>query len=845
MNNFKRHQSKVFWEQMLSQDLKKDSTIRRKDPVEVLQFPPPPTDTDYPSENDEENRSSSLRENNFTNVDNVTVIHVCPKVSEPQRDRTFDDTLIQCRENATILQGEKTDITVGTHENKGNTVVSENRSLSPLSQDLKSLDSGFSDSERSNCSQTLEDESPQRRRRRRKKAKERNRRIRHKIGSIWSENDLIPRPTCTSTPKDPKIRNFQRDERFYESRVNRCDNMPMVSQTDRNATRNELRLVIPMAFFIDKRDIEFDYLSSYSQENSSSGGDRLVSLYSLSLLYSDPLSRKTFGNKRNREYPVPCQMKVQLYCYYETLILTFYAMSHLRTKIRVTALANLSSSLLEDESLNSTRITKILATNLSYDFFANFQNIDGKIELPVKTWLNDLTTETANECCIALQNKNLPRRKHNDLISEEDQMKDLKMLSSLATAAASKLLVRADQFERHYQYILDEVSHSKSGRLQMELLRAIEDDAFSVLSKLGAPPPRRIQQTNLKGILMQLDSMKDYIDSAINTRLDFYIEKIVRCLEEVPKEDSSVARGALAALTALGLAGARAGSSIARCSGIRALLTSLISAIRKSNDYVATSLRALSSVCCSRTAIEHFVKDDGPEIVIDLLSSKTSSEINKMEATALIVQITAPWTNAVGLPHVEPFADTLIIALGNLIENVNSEQTLLLTAAALNQISKSRKCADIIIRQDTIRNLLRSVKKSNGGNVWLMQQVASLIGELARLPEAREYLAKARASVALVCFLRMRPPGLEDAYQRLETTAAAALIRLCVDPEIARQVVAVGGADCLPTYDVNYLLTEDEEQIEAGLLKYTKSLRRACKKAVKQIDVARAHDYFN
>ncbi|XP_043681171.1 uncharacterized protein LOC122635249 [Vespula pensylvanica] len=725
MNNFKRYQSKVFWEQMSSQDLKKDSTIRRKDPVEVLQFPPPPsTDTDYPSENDEENRSSSLRENNFTNVDNVTVIHVCPKVNELQ----CDDALIQCRKNPTLLQREKTDITVGTHENKENTVVSGNRSLSPLSQDLKSLDSGFSDSERSNCSQTLEDESPQRRRRRRRKAKERNRRIRHKIGSLWSENDLIPRPTCTSTPKDLKIRNFQRDD---------------------------------------------------------------------------------------------------------------------RTKIRVTALPNLSSSLLEDESLNSTRITKVLATNLSYDFFSNFQNIDDKIELPVKTWLNDLTTETANECCIALQSKNLPRRKHNDLISEEDQMKDLKMLSSLATAAASKLLVRADQFERHYQYILDEVSHSKSGRLQMELLRAIEDDAFSVLSKLGAPPPRRIQQTNLKGILMQLDSMKDYVDSAINTRLDFYIEKIVRCLEEVPKEDSSVARGALAALTALGLAGARAGSSIARCAGIRALLTSLISAIRKSNDYVATSLRALSSVCCSRTAIEHFVKDDGPEIVIDLLSSKTSSEINKMEATALIVQITAPWTNAVGLPHVEPFADTLITALGNLIENVNSEQTLLLTAAALNQISKSRKCADIIIRQDTIRNLLRSVKKSNGGNVWLMQQVASLIGELARLPEAREYLAKARASVALVCFLRMRPPGLEDAYQRLETTAAAALIRLCVDPEIARQVVAVGGADCLPTYDVNYLLTEDEEQIEAGLLKYTKSLRRACKKAVKQIDVARAHDYFN
>ncbi|KAI4495547.1 hypothetical protein M0802_008559 [Mischocyttarus mexicanus] len=735
MNNFKRYQSKVFWEQMSSLDLKKNSTIRRKDPVEVLQFPPPPPiDTDYPSENEEEeeeeNRSStSLRESHFTNVDNVTVIHVCPVISESKRDKTFNDASIRKENPTTILQGEKTDINDGKEEKEGNTIVSENRSLSPLSQDVKSLDSGFSDSERSNCSQNLEDESP-RRRRRRKKIKERNRQIRHKIGSLWIDNNLIPRPTYTSTPKDPKTRKPQRDE---------------------------------------------------------------------------------------------------------------------RTKVRVTTgLPSLSSGLLEDESLNSTKVTKILSNNFSYDLMINFRSkIDGEIEPPVKTWLNDLRTETSNECCIALQSKTLPRRKHNDLISEEDQMKDLKILSSLATAAASKLLVRAEQFIRHYQHILKEVTYSKNGKLQMDLLRAIEDDAFLVLSKLGAPPPRRIQQTNLKGIIMQLESMKDYVDSTINTRLDFYIEKIVRCLEEVPKEDSSVARGALAALTALGLAGARAASSIARCSGIRALLTYLISAIRKSNDYVAASLRALSSVCCSRTAIEHFVKDDGPEIVIDLLSSQTSSEINKMEATALIVQITAPWTNAVGLPYVEPFADTLIIALGNLIENVNSVETLLLTAAALNQISKSRKCADVIIKRDTVKKLLKSVKKSNGGNVWLMQQVASLINELARLPEAREYLAKVRASVALVCFLRMRPLGLDLAYQHLETTAAAALIRLCVDPEIARQVVAVGGADCLPTYDVNFFLTENEEQIEAGLLKYTKSLRRACKKAVKQIDVARAHDYYD
>lgn len=58
----------------------------------------------------------------------------------------------------------------------------------------------------------------------------------------------------------------------------------------------------------------------------------------------------------------------------------------------------------------------------------------------------------------------------------------------------------------------------------MELLRNIEEAAFSILSHLGAPPPRRIQQGSLKSILAQLQNMKMYVDSTVDTRLDFYIE---------------------------------------------------------------------------------------------------------------------------------------------------------------------------------------------------------------------------------------------------------------------------------------------------------------------------------
>lgn len=72
----------------------------------------------------------------------------------------------------------------------------------------------------------------------------------------------------------------------------------------------------------------------------------------------------------------------------------------------------------------------------------------------MRAWLTDLTTMTENECGSTLQSKNLPRREVQ-MMSGEVHARDLKMLSSAATAAASKLLVNAEQFEQHYQSIVE------------------------------------------------------------------------------------------------------------------------------------------------------------------------------------------------------------------------------------------------------------------------------------------------------------------------------------------------------------------------------------------------------
>lgn len=122
-----------------------------------------------------------------------------------------------------------------------------------------------------------------------------------------------------------------------------------------------------------------------------------------------------------------------------------------------------------------------------------------------------------------------------------------------------------------------------------------------------------------------------------------------------------------------------------------------------------------------------------------------------------------------------------------------------------------------------------------------MEQVASLIGLVARVPQARAHLVDTRASVALVCFLRMQPPGLEDEYRRLEKTAREALTRLCVDPEIAQQVVAVGGSNCLPSSDCSG--RECQGALQTDGFKSTQSLRVARKIAAEQIDIARIKDH--
>ncbi|KAK0086586.1 hypothetical protein PV325_002895 [Microctonus aethiopoides] len=797
-------QSKVFWSHMAAQDFDNAPLLRSNSCNSTSKIHQnsycnlgrdSDTDDNDRSINNSPNRSivdvttinAIGHKDRIININNNVDI-ITEDCVQQQSSRIQCDKWNESNQNAKEYNEESVDLT-----KIKNPIPIIKRSFSPLEQGHGSLDSGFSDSEHSREGQSagnIDNISTRRRRRRRKRSRDRRDSIgmnfhHSRLNLIWMENELTSTPSHTSTPKRniPEFKE-RHNSQYNENLVLGNINKDAHSNQRIEEEQNEASVVLAPVFI--RKSADEECLDDFLYTNEPPEDDDVPSTSSSST------SRDSTPSFNGPWY----------------------------------------SRISTESSSKSTSIS--IEKNHRMIF-------KEQIYSSVKMWLKDLIQDTEYESCVTLQSKALPKRKRLCEMNEEEQSKDLKMMTAKATAAATELLVRADSFTKNIQNVIAKISHVENGRSQRELLRCIEEEAFSILSELGAPPPRRIHDGSLRCILNQIESLNNMVNCNLNARLDFYIERVVRGLEDAPRESGSVARGALAALTALGLAGSRAGNSIARCSGVRTLLTSLVSASRLSSELRASTLRALTSVCCCPLAINYFVKDGGPEILMDLLTSKRTPESEKMEATALVVQITAPWTDALGLSHLEPFGNILIDVLTHLAEETKCGQTLLLCGAALNNLADSKTCMEAIVQCDSVRRLLRCVKKSPGANIWLMEQVVLLINKLAKSFEGRKHLAKAKASVALVSFLRMTPPGLEETYQRLSIAAATALTRLCVDEEIAKQVVAVGGADCLP----NHHLHDDNEDIDEqlGILKYSKSLRIACKRAAKRIDDAKACDY--
>lgn len=195
MSAFKRYKSKVFWDQMAYLD-GAEAVAERP----IVQSPRP-RNHEYESHEEEEEEDedpSSITHDTFDKGD-VTAIRVCPDVLRKSRSvgSLYNLSIEADLYNASCFHRDS------------NSSREDNRCCSSMSQEFRSQDSGFSDTDRSHCSLIVVGDKQATKKPRKRKKYHKERKLHPKIlGSLWlDESDLPDLPAHSSTPKDAKRQN--------------------------------------------------------------------------------------------------------------------------------------------------------------------------------------------------------------------------------------------------------------------------------------------------------------------------------------------------------------------------------------------------------------------------------------------------------------------------------------------------------------------------------------------------------------------------------------------------------------------------------------------------------------
>lgn len=213
----------------------------------------------------------------------------------------------------------------------------------------------------------------------------------------------------------------------------------------------------------------------------------------------------------------------------------------------------------------------------------------------------------------------------------------------------------------------------------------------------------------------------------------------------------------------------------------------------------ALALRALSTICCNSKAIRQFERASGVQLIADTLAEETRPEPERVEAVALLAQISAPWIednhNIRGL---QDYTKSLVKSLTDFLQKTKCCQNILLCMAALaNLTAMDSKSIKYILHQNTIKVALESTRHRGPlASIYLLEQIATLIANVSSVEYARKQLTEDEAPKALLCFLQANYME-EDVMKRLQQKAIIALSRLCSDTGAAQQVVDMDGVDKL------------------------------------------------
>lgn len=292
-----------------------------------------------------------------------------------------------------------------------------------------------------------------------------------------------------------------------------------------------------------------------------------------------------------------------------------------------------------------------------------------------------------------------------------------------ALAGATRLLVHLDEFtcvlERRGIFFNDARVERRRYEQHLEQIRTVSRDTRYSLE--------RQHYINLESLLDDVQLLKRH--TLITLRLIF--ERLARILvQSIEQSRCDLLLRAninmLATLMNIDYEGfGSLADAFVQNEAVRALLVIVLD--HKLSSVRALALRALATLCCAPQAIAQLGSCGGIEVVRDILQVGGGNlvergAIERREAVSLLAQITASWH---GPQHhvagLRDCAETLVAGLAALLQPDCCAQTLLLCAAALNNLSRMEITSHYsIMSNEAIFKLIATLEhQSDGISVFL------------------------------------------------------------------------------------------------------------------------------
>uniref|UniRef100_A0A6P4FG46 Uncharacterized protein LOC108048402 n=1 Tax=Drosophila rhopaloa TaxID=1041015 RepID=A0A6P4FG46_DRORH len=312
-----------------------------------------------------------------------------------------------------------------------------------------------------------------------------------------------------------------------------------------------------------------------------------------------------------------------------------------------------------------------------------------------------------------------------------------------ALAGATQLLSHLDDFtctlERRGIFFNDAKIERRRYEQHLEQIRTVSKDTRYSLE--------RQHYINLESLLDDVQLLKRH--TLITLRLIF--ERLVRVLVlsiEQSRCDLLLRANINMVATLMNIdydGFASLSDAFVQNEAVRTLLVVVLD--HKQSSVRALALRALATLCCAPQAINQLGSCGGIEIVRDILQVESAGErgaIERREAVSLLAQITAAWHGPEHrVPGLRACSESLVAGLAALLQPDCCTQTLLLCAAALNNLSRMEATSHYsIMSNEAIFRLIDTLEhQSCGTSVFLYEQIVGMLHNMSLNKKCHSHLA--------------------------------------------------------------------------------------------------------